>query len=305
MPAFRRKLVVATLGLGACSVYDPSVLSGYGFSPPIGGAGGTSSGRADGGSSVTAGVPGASGTPESSGGRFAGGGAPNQGGAGRGGVSAGSSGRAASGGDAAASGDGNGGEAGIGQAGSAGEAGATTPSAGEGGKGDGETCTGCARLSVPLTSSADRSHFVIALAGAPDFTDATVHYRVFLHAGTTGQFTGYLQDTSGFSYEAIGTAALSSLVGWQDLSWVVTPTVVGFDPSDILMLGIEISGDTGSTDPTVVYVDSIAVPSLGLAFDFDDAGTVLEGPQTEHLTDQKLWLNADSEAGSTLTWLGP
>jgi hypothetical protein len=303
--AFRRNLVLGTLGLGACTMYEPSLLIGFAGAPSVGGSSSASGGRGDGGTGVAGSVPsGASGTGGSSGGSF--GGAGNAGGKAGTRGSAGSSGNDAAAGEAGASGDGSGGEAG--DSAGAGEGGASAPragSGGSGGSGGGETCTGCARLSAPLTSSPTvRSHFVISLSGGPDFTGATLHFRVFLHAGTAGQFTAYLQDASGFTYEAIGAAALGSLTGWQDLSWVVMPTGSDFDVTDIQLLGIELAGAPGAISPTVLYVDSITVPSLALAFNFDDATTVMEGPQTAHLSDQRMWLNSDSEVGSSLSWLG-
>jgi hypothetical protein len=188
--------------------------------------------------------------------------------------------------------------------GGAGTVGSGGTAGGGGGAGESETCSGCARLSVPLTSAAIRAHFVITLDGGPDFTAATVHYRVYLHAGTTGLFTGYLQDASGFTYQVLGSTELSSLSGWQDLAWVVPSSGADFDATDIRLLGIEIAGESGAINPTVLYVDSVTVPTIGLALNFDDASSVIEGPQSGYATELKMWLNADSDAGCGLSWLG-
>lgn len=188
-----------------------------------------------------------------------------------------------------------------GAAGAGGGAQAGTSGAG----GSGETCTGCARISVPLTSTADKGHFVISLAGGPDFTTAVVNYRIFVRTGTTGSFTGYVQDNSGFTYRALGSVSLGSVVGWQDVSWPVGTGNTGFDRTQIQTIGIEISGAAGAANPSVVYVDSITVPALALSFTFDDASSILVTPQMEHLADQRMWQNTDSVAGSVLAWLGP
>jgi hypothetical protein len=315
MAAFRRQMVV-TLGLGACSVYDSSLLAGHGGAPPVGSSGSEAGGRE---SSTEGGAPsGTSGTLGGRGGTSAASGAKDAAGRSNAGGNGEVGGSDARSGEGGASGESDGGEGGVESMGGAGESGGGAPSAGSGGassSGSGgiagfvgaagnETCSGCARLSVPLTSAAIRAHFVITLDGSPDFTAATVHYRVSVHAGTTGLFTGYLQDASGFTYQVLGSTELSALSGWQDLAWVVPSPGADFDATDIRLLGIEIAGETGAISPTVVYVDSVTVPEVALAINFDDASSVVEGPQTGYATELKMWLNADSDAGSSLSWLG-
>jgi len=233
------------------------------------------------------------------------------------GGTAGSSGTAGGGGTAGPGGSGgtagSGGAAGAGAAGTSGAAGTGGTAGGTAGTGgvsgtggSGETCPGCARLSAPLdTSSGTKAHFVVSLPSGTDFTAAEIHYLVFVQAGAGGLFRSYVQDASGFSYVQVGSTSITAITGWQDLSWTVPVGGSSFDRTQVLTIGIELVGGTGATDPTVIYVDSITVTSPSLSFTFDDANTVLETAQMEHLADQRMWLNTDSEPGSALTWLGP
>jgi hypothetical protein len=320
----RPSLFVTTL-VAACNLYEPSLLTGDPGAaggaglPPIGGASSAGAGGA-GGSEL-----GASGAGDGSGGLSSGGtggdvpggmageaGADAEGGAG-GEESAGTSG-------SSGAGAGSGGAT-SGAGGAAGKAGAGGASAGGGGPGGGgggggaESCTGatgCARLSVPLTTSNGRTHFSIALGSEVDFSNAVVTYRVRKVSATGGRIWAYVQHGGTPDHNLIyGGARNFDQLGsdFVTVTWDVAATTPSFpfDKSVIARLGIEIvaSGSGPWTNPSVVLLDSIAVtgPAVG-PWPFDDASSVWTAASPPS---GALWMsdNAPDELlpGSTLSWV--
>ncbi|MGK4006893.1 hypothetical protein WMF31_29995 [Sorangium sp. So ce1036] len=173
-------------------------------------------------------------------------------------------------------GEGGGGEGGAGEGG-AGEGGAGEGGAGEGGAGEGggdtgigpdESCSGCARLSVPLTESGQATQFLVTFDEPVDLTGATITYRVKTYAGTSGGVQPYVQNGDALAWATAGWGwnPVSELKEWTDITIDVDAAVVPegsapFDKSQVLMFGLQITaGDEGPwTNPTVVYVDSITV----------------------------------------------
>ncbi|AUX20812.1 hypothetical protein SOCEGT47_012860 [Sorangium cellulosum] len=173
-------------------------------------------------------------------------------------------------------GEGGAGEGGAGEGG-AGEGGAGEGGAGEGGAGEGgadtgigpdESCSGCARLSVPLTESGQATQFLVTFDEPMDLTGATITYRVKTYAGTNGGVQPYVQNGDELEWATAGWGwnPVSELKEWTDITIDVDAAVVPegsapFDKSQVLMFGLQITaGDEGPwTSPTVVYVDSITV----------------------------------------------
>lgn len=241
------------------------------------------------------------------------------GGAGGSGGDAAGSGGAGSGGKGGAGAGGTGG-AGAGSggagAGAGGSGGAGTGGAGTGGTGGmGETCTGCARLSVPLATSDDRAHFTLLLPSVTDLSAATITFRIAKLAGTGGTFKGYIQEGSpDYSIQdGVSTPIADIDTSMQEIAWSIAGAGNAADKTMIRRIGIEIAGTGGSTftNPTVLYLDSIVVTGSSLnpaSFTFDTSGTVYTTPTGEGPPSQ-LYLNnysADTNVtGAALSWLGP
>ena len=302
------------------------------------GRGGTAGKAGSGGGSGTGGSGGTSGKGGTGGGGTGGsvgtGGGVGQGGGGAGGVaggdgSVGAAGTAGQDGGAGSSGAdgsvGSGGTAGqdagsAGADGSVGSAGTAGSDAGGSDAADAatESCTGCARLSVPLAGANDRAHFIILNSPLLNLsaTTATITFRVFVRAGTRGSFQGYVQHganpdggSGGFAQFFQGWQELSNISGFQNIVWNIGSAVTSFDKTVIERIGIEITGsdtkDSGAwTNPTIVYVDSILV-SNGPSFTFDTSGTI--SSSTTNAPAGVMFLNSfdGPVAGSQVTWLGP
>lgn len=188
--------------------------------------------------------------------------------------------------------------------------------AGNGGSGGSAPALGCAKLSVPLDATTDQAHFLISLPSAIDLSNATtavVSMHVYVQAGTAGTIFNFVQDSQ-YHYLAVTTAlrpALSSLSGWQTLSFNVGAQAVGSTnvvKSDIRRVGIEINAApqaSGWSNPTIVYVDSITVAMPGMFFPFDTASSV-SGPSTADVAGQVLWQPSGASdttaSGVTLSW---
>ena len=168
---------------------DPSGGTGGDASTPLGGSGPTSN----------AGSTHVGGTSSGGGGRFSGvGGIAGKGGSG----SIGSAGKS--------SGGGAGGRSGAG--GSAGKSGVA-------GSGGGEfPANGCASLTVPLTATTGRAHFVITLASGTNFSGATLSMRVYVKAGVGGAISNYVQDSTYKLLRDSTPAKLDTLSGWQTVT---------------------------------------------------------------------------------------
>ena len=282
------------LALASCTVYDSWLVSGQADSGAAGQAGGggdfqAPAGQAgEGGRGEGDGGDGTSATGGSSGGS--------------GGSSVGSAGSA---GEQAGGAPGEGGSSGETTGGSAGSGG----TGGSGGTAS-ETCSGCARLSVPLAAAGDRTHYLIPLSGNVDFSAAVVTYRVFVHAGSGGHIQAYVQHGGIPDYNLVyhGQQSLSGLSGWTNLVWDVGAMSTPFDKTIVQRVGIEVlAGNTGPwANPTVVYLDSISVSGASTGpWTFDTADTVSAAPGGAPAG--VLWLGFGDMpvAGSDVTWLGP
>jgi len=300
---------VPILAAVGCNVYDPSLLragtldrGSSGETSQSGMAGTTgeaNAGTSDGG---FAGEPivsgGSAGT--SSGGLSGAGGAAERGGTGGASGTAGSSG---------ISGAGTGGAQGNGDAG----AGGTLGGAGAGGTST--TANGCAKLTVPLDSAADKAHFVIALTSPADLSQATISMHLYVRAGSGGSIFNYVQDSGTYHFFGVPLAQramLSSFSGWSTITWDVgaqpDSAATGIVKTSIRNIGIEVGAQPSSswTNPSIVYIDSIAVTTPTLSFTFDASSTVYSTPTTAAAAGQALWVNSgatDTTAvGVTLGW---
>jgi hypothetical protein len=309
----RRTVFMVLFALVSCSVYDSSLLGGGGGSSSSGGGGsgnnggtiiaGTESEDAGAGNSGTAGTSTTAGTGgtggvsgSTNGGTENMGGEPPMGGdAGNGNDGgAGSSGGGA-GGTVAGGGAGNGGKAGSGG------------TSGAGGSGGSTSATGCAKLSVPLDATGDRSHFVISLTNTQDLTTGTISLRFYVQAGAAGSILPYVQDPN-FAFLGRPPADLTTFSGWSTITWDVAaePTTGNITKNSIKRIGIEITANpaaSGWSNPTVVYLDSVRVKMATFAFDSSDNISTLAS--TTDQGNQVLWFNnnaSDSTATGALTW---
>ncbi|XXY46761.1 hypothetical protein WME91_42840 [Sorangium sp. So ce269] len=171
---------------------------------------------------------------------------------------------------------GEGGEGGAGTGGAGGEggeggAGGATGTGGAGGTpdigpGPEESCSGCARLAVPLTEASTGTLFQFNWPELVDLTGATVTFRVKAHAGTGGGVQTYVQNGSAQSWVGVPWAwtDLSSLGEWTELTIDVDAAAADaptFDKTQVMRLGLKIDAGTAGpwANPTVVYIDSITV----------------------------------------------
>ncbi|MGK3965952.1 hypothetical protein WMF38_17450 [Sorangium sp. So ce118] len=168
----------------------------------------------------------------------------------------GGEGGAGTGGDGGAGGDGAGGATGTGGAGGA-------PDIGPGPE---ESCSGCARLAVPLTEASTGTLFEFNWPELVDLTGATVTFRVKAQAGTGGGVQTYVQNGGAQSWVGVPWAwtDLSSLGEWTELTIDVDAAAVDaptFDKTQVLRLGLKVDAGTAGpwANPTVVYIDSITV----------------------------------------------
>jgi len=289
---------LAVLVAVSCSVYDPSLLGGAldlgsggstGQSGTSGAAGEANGGTGDGGYA---------GEPDVNGGST---GTSDGGLAGAGGLLATS---------------GAGGTAGTGgNAGATGAAGAGGNAASGGNAGAGATANGCAKLSVPLASAADKAHFVISLTSPADLSQATISMRVYVRAGSGGSIFNYVQDSGTYHFFGVPLAeraVLSNISGWSTITWGVGAEpdsgATGIVKTSIKNIGIEVNAQPSSSwlNPTIIYIDSITITSPALSFTFDGSSSVYPTPTTVAATGQALWINSgttDTTAvGVTLVW---
>jgi hypothetical protein len=342
-------LGVVTLFTG-CNIYDSQLISSAlgpgskasggsaGSLPGAGGSGGSggSGGRSPqtGGNSGVGGATGGTSAGTSNGGRggtdASGGSGALEGGAdGEGGEDPGLGGTGGSGGagGTTAGSDGTGGHSGTGGAGAGG---GTSGSGGDyagtggtgaggtggtGGSGSGETCSGCARLEVPLAASGNRAHFTLLLPSDTDMSAATITFRVANVAGTGGNFRGYIQEGAPDYVFQTGNATTIASIGtsMQDIVWSVASAGTAADKTKIRRIGIEISAGSSSswTNPTVFYVDSITItgssPSLA-SYPFDTEDSVYTTPTGQGPTGDMYLNDAAGDTtvtGAAISWVGP
>jgi hypothetical protein len=309
-PTARRSAGVAAGALAvlvavSCSVYDPSLLGAgaldlgssgtTGQSGTSGATGNANAGTGDGGLAGEADVNGGS-TGTSAGGQTGAGGLLATSGAGGNAATGGSAGNAGTG-DAAGAG---------GSAGNAGTGGAA---------GAGATANGCAKLSVPLASAADKAHFVISLTSPADLSQATISMRVYVRAGSGGSIFNYVQDSGTYHFFGVPVAeraVLSNISGWSTVTWGVGAEAdsgaTGIVKTSIKNIGIEVNAQPSSSwlNPTIIYIDSITITTPALSFTFDGSSSIYPTPTTAAATGQALWTNSgatDTTAvGVTLGW---
>jgi hypothetical protein len=307
----------------SCSVYDASLLgndrpSVGGASPDVGHAGRVGDGGAKAGRGGAAGKPGGEGgaNDESSGdaGMLDSAGAPHAGGQSSEGGTAGADGTTAGGtAGSATAGDGT---TGSGSSGGSGGSGGSRPAnggaAGGSGTGGNASAMGCAKLKVPIDDANDKAHFVVSFPSAIDLSasNAIVSMRLYVQAGLGGTIFNYVQDSQ-FHFFGVTTAmrpTLSGISGWQTLNFSVGAQAAGSSgivKTDIRHIGIEINAmpSTVWSNPTIVYVDSITVPTRALSVPFNAASSVNTTPTDSAVAGQVMWQHTDSTAnGTTLSW---
>jgi len=269
--------------------------------------GGGGAGGADGG----AGESGQGGAAEtggtSQGGTMGRGGAPASGGTGSGGAPS-SGGTLAAGGVVASGGTGQGGSGTGGTVASGGS--------GTGGSATGgatmlpePTCSGCAKLSVPLNNASDKANFVIFLPNATNFGSAVMTLRIYRQAGWGGQLKGYVQHSGSPDYAQLfqGTPTeLSSLSGWQDVVWNVGAHVTTFDKSNVARVGVQITaaGSTSWINPTVVYIDSITLTGASTGpWNFDNSSSISTSAASSGSANVMFLNSGDSPvSGANVSW---
>jgi hypothetical protein len=174
-------------------------------------------------------------------------------------------------------------------------------------------CSGCARLSVPLTLASEQARFAISLVAARDLSSATITFRVARLKGTDGTLLAYVQEGApNFARRSSAPIAIASIsTSMQDIVWDVagTPATAGSaDTTAIQRIGLEISGADGRSfsNPTVIYLDRVSTAVVSWTFDTVDSvytATTMSGPAGQ------IWLNSYSAetnvAGASITWVGP
>ncbi|WP_437735660.1 hypothetical protein [Sorangium sp. So ce1335] len=130
----------------------------------------------------------------------------------------------------------------------------------------GETCPGCARLSIPFTTAGQLTQYFIEFAEPVDLTGATVTFRVRNYAGTGGNVEPFVQNGAELTWANIGFTRnpIADLDGWTDLTIDVDTAAAAspnFDRTVVKFIGVQVTaGETGPwTNPTVIHVDSITV----------------------------------------------
>jgi hypothetical protein len=159
-----------------------------------------------------------------------------------------------------------------------------------------ETCSGCARLSVPLTMTGQSDTFGIDFSGNPsNLSGATITARICAFSAQSGSVDLFALDSASRFIEDFRLLPNVTRcdAGFQTLS--ITLPANGVDFTQTFSVGFIIASlDTPPwANPTVIHVDSltIATPTATSAFTFDTGPTPLG------------ILSADP--GSTITWLGP
>ncbi|WP_437533891.1 hypothetical protein WME79_07570 [Sorangium sp. So ce726] len=181
------------------------------------------------------------------------------------------------------SGGGEGGEGGAGgsDGGAGGEGGAGGSDGGAGGEGGeggagggapdigpgpGESCSGCARLAVPLTTASTGTLFQFDFAQLADLTGATVTFRVKAQTATGGGLQVFVQNGNAQSWAGVPWAwtSFSDLKDWTDLTIDVDASAAAsttFNKAQVKRIGVKVdAGAEGPwANPTIVYIDSITV----------------------------------------------
>jgi hypothetical protein len=221
-------------------------------------------------------------------------------------------------------GAGAGGSAGDGMGGMSASAGAdpgagmggSTAGAPNGGAGTGgmepvepPTCSGCARLSVPLAAQADHANFAITLSGTMNFSSAVLTARIYKQAGSGGQFKFYVQHSGTPDFNQLfqnTPVELSSFSGWLDVTWNVGTQQASYDKTIVGRVGVQVTGggSTSWTNPTLVYVDSITVTGVTAGpWRFETSGSISTTPATSGATGVLFCNSGDSPvSGSAVSW---
>jgi hypothetical protein len=174
----------------------------------------------------------------------------------------------------------------------------------------GESCSGCARFSVPLNAGDQFGMFELSLPEPVDMTDTTITWRLRAigFEGTSGGVSPYVRDAQDRDQCFIWTN-LAAIPTWTDVDCEFSERYPGgaedepfhndFDRTRVEKLGIQIH--SGSSDPSavysdaLVYLDSISFSnrvSPDITFDIDIANfEFLPGDST-------------TPAGTNVTYLG-
>ncbi|WP_438027793.1 hypothetical protein [Sorangium sp. So ce233] len=175
---------------------------------------------------------------------------------------------------------GSGGEGGGGGEGGAAEGGGGAGGVAEGGGGAGgtpdigpgpeESCSGCARLAVPLTAASTGTLFQFDYPDLVDLTGATVTFRIKAQAATGGGVQTFVQNGGAQSWVGVPWAwtNLSDLSEWTELTIDVDAAAAAdatFNKAAVQRIGLKVDAGTAGpwANPTVVYVDSITVTRSG------------------------------------------
>jgi hypothetical protein len=216
-----------------------------------------------------------------------------------------------SGGTLGGSGGASGGTTGGVATGGAATGGAATGGAATGGAGPLSSCTGCARLSVPLTSASQKANYVIFLPNVANFSNARLTYRIYREAGSGGQIKGYVQHGGSPDFLQLfeSTALpLTSGTGWTEFTWDIAAENTGFDKTQVGRVGIQIigTGATSWTNPTVVSVDSITASGVSVGpWNFDSPSTISSSATTTAGANIMFKNAGDSPvANATISWFG-
>jgi hypothetical protein len=171
----------------------------------------------------------------------------------------------------------------------------------------GESCSGCARLEVPLSAGDQLAVFQLSFPEPVDMTDTTVTWRLKAvgFSGTSGRVGPFVRDAQNGEQCLLWTE-LSSLAAWTNVTCELaerTPGAAGasFDRTQVVEIGVQIHGGGVSAaavyDEALVYVDSItfsdhAAPDITFDAGVGDLHLVLES-------------SASAPPGTNVAFLGP
>jgi hypothetical protein len=197
----------------------------------------------------------------------------------------------------------------AGTAGSSGSAGTAGSSGSSGSGGQTGTCSGCARLSVPIAADGDSANFRIDLASTVDMSSATITFRLCVSAGTGGILQAYVQHSGTPDYAQLFqgwqvlTGIMNFTAGFQNVAFNVGTTAGTFDKTVVGRIGIQVGdgNSTSWTNPTVVHIDSITVSGAAIGpYNFESASTIAAMAGASGVMGLS---NDTSPAGSAITWL--
>lgn len=164
-----------------------------------------------------------------------------------------------------------------------------------------ESCTGCARFSVPMNGADQFGNFELNLPASVDMSATTITYRLMAvgFTGNSGGVSVYVRDENNADQGFVWTN-LTTLPAWTEVALTLSDPAPanGFDRSAVAKIGVQIhSGGPSTTanwQDAVVYLDSVRFSggvSPDITFDSSIADLAL--------------IDGAPPPGTAVTFLGP